>query len=72
MCVETKLQAWLASAMISNAVYSTLVFLAISYRIGSQTMGSTGWFATVRYFLHADGAPRVVKALLHNSQLCYL
>lgn len=72
MCVETKLHAWIASAMIGNAVYSTLVFLAISYRIGSHTMGSTGSLATVQSFLHADRAPRVVKALLQNSQLCYL
>lgn len=71
-CVETKLQPWLASAMIGNAVYGTLVFFAISYRIGSNSMGGTSWFAMVRSFLLADGAPRVVKALLRNSQLCYL
>lgn len=63
---------WLASLIISNAVNGTLVFLAISYRIASNSMIGPGLRSNTRNFFRGDGAPRVVKALLHQGQLCYL
>ncbi|KAF7979705.1 hypothetical protein HWV62_41044 [Athelia sp. TMB] len=71
-CVEIKEQPYIASVMVSNAVYATLVFFAISYRIASQCVGGDDWRARVRSFFRGDGAPRVGKDLLRNGQLCYL
>ncbi|KZP23259.1 hypothetical protein FIBSPDRAFT_823569 [Athelia psychrophila] len=71
-CVTVKVHPWLAVPMISHVVNSTLVFLAISYRITSQSMGRAGWRSTARGFLSGDRAPRVAKALLRHGQLSYL
>ncbi|KZP29684.1 hypothetical protein FIBSPDRAFT_726991 [Athelia psychrophila] len=72
MCIQVNVRNWLTSVMITNAVNGTLVFLAISYRISSQSMGGDGWHSTWRCFFRGDGAPPVLKDLLYNSQLCYL
>ncbi|KZP29717.1 hypothetical protein FIBSPDRAFT_946596 [Athelia psychrophila] len=72
MCTQVNVRNWLTAVMITNAVNGTLVFLAISYRISSQSMGGDGWHSKWRCFFRGDGAPRVVKDLLYNGQLCYL
>ncbi|KZP03518.1 hypothetical protein FIBSPDRAFT_768830 [Athelia psychrophila] len=69
LCINTNVQTWLTSSTMSNAINGTLVFLAISYRISSRSI--SGRSAT-RRFLRSDGAPRVLKDLLHQGQLCYL
>ncbi|KZP25250.1 hypothetical protein FIBSPDRAFT_821220 [Athelia psychrophila] len=72
LCVYIRVQPWVSSATVCNAINGTLVFLAISYRVSSRTISETGTHSTARRFLRSDGAPRVVKDLLHQGQLCYL
>ncbi|KZP07639.1 hypothetical protein FIBSPDRAFT_875303 [Athelia psychrophila] len=71
LCTEINVKPWASSSMFCNAAYDTLVFLAISYRISSQSVGGDGWRSRFRSFFYGDGAPRIVKDLLHNGQLCY-
>ncbi|KZP29519.1 hypothetical protein FIBSPDRAFT_946783 [Athelia psychrophila] len=72
-CIEAEVKPWIASvAALCHAVYDTLVFLAISYRIASASIGGDGRRSTLRCFFRGDGAPRVIKELLQNGQLCYL
>ncbi|KZP17711.1 hypothetical protein FIBSPDRAFT_933904 [Athelia psychrophila] len=72
LCIVIKVQTWLTSSTVCNAVNGTLVFLAISYRISSRSICETGRRSTARRFFRGDGAPRVLKDLLHQGQLCYL
>ncbi|KZP11012.1 hypothetical protein FIBSPDRAFT_871924 [Athelia psychrophila] len=72
LCIVIKVQTWLTSSTVCNAVNGTLVFLAISYRISSRSICETGRRSAARRFLRGDGAPRVLKDLLHQGQLCYL
>ena len=58
--------------MLCNVANDTLVFLAISYRITSHSIGDQGWRSTFRRFFRGDGVPRVAKDLLYNGQACYL
>ncbi|KZP10661.1 hypothetical protein FIBSPDRAFT_937892 [Athelia psychrophila] len=71
-CVTTEVHPSLLAMMFSNATFGTLVFLAISYRITSQSVGGAGWCAAAKGFFRGDGAPRVGKLLLHHGQLSYL
>ncbi|KZP29520.1 hypothetical protein FIBSPDRAFT_946784 [Athelia psychrophila] len=72
-CILGEVKPWLASlAMFFNAVNDTLVFLAISYRIASASIAGGGRCSALRCFFRGDGAPRVIKELLQNGQLCYL
>jgi hypothetical protein len=57
--------------VVLNAVYDTLVFLAISYRIISYTIIGDSWSARVKTFFGANGLPRLSKGLLHGGQLYY-
>lgn len=58
--------------MVSNVIYGTFVFLAISYRIATHSMHGEGWSSALKSFFQGDGSPGVIKELLHRSQLCYL
>ncbi|KZP15501.1 hypothetical protein FIBSPDRAFT_832648 [Athelia psychrophila] len=71
-CIQSDVRNWLTSVMFTNSVHATFVFLAISYRISAQSVGGDGWYSKWRCFFRGDGAPRVLKVLLHNGQLCYL
>ncbi|KZP08315.1 hypothetical protein FIBSPDRAFT_840428 [Athelia psychrophila] len=72
-CVESEIRPWIASlATICNVVNDTLVFLAISYRIPSVSIGAGGRRSALQRFFCGDGAPRVIKQLLQNGQLYYL
>ncbi|KZP25261.1 hypothetical protein FIBSPDRAFT_856247 [Athelia psychrophila] len=72
LCVVIKIQTWLTSSTVCNAVNGTLVCLAISYRILSRSIRETGRRSAALRFLRSDDAPRVVRDLLHQGQLCYL
>ncbi|KZP25243.1 hypothetical protein FIBSPDRAFT_950605 [Athelia psychrophila] len=72
LCIDIKVEAWVTSGTVCNAVNGTLVFLAISYRVSSRSLGETGWCSIARRFLRSDGTPPVVRDLLHQGQLCYL
>ncbi|KZP25252.1 hypothetical protein FIBSPDRAFT_396733 [Athelia psychrophila] len=72
LCIDIKVQSWITSSTVCNAVNGTLVFIAVSYRVSLRSLGETGWRSTARRFFRSNGAPRVVKDLLHQGQLCYL
>ncbi|KZP11010.1 hypothetical protein FIBSPDRAFT_962581 [Athelia psychrophila] len=72
LCINTNVQTWLTSSTICNAINGTLVFLAISYRVSTRSIGETRRRSAAQRFLRSDGAPRVLKDLLHQGQLCYL
>ncbi|KZP11060.1 hypothetical protein FIBSPDRAFT_757312 [Athelia psychrophila] len=72
LCMNTSVKTWLTSSTMCNAINGTLVFLAISYRVSSRSIRETGRRSAARRFLRSDGAPRVLKDLLHQGQLCYL
>ncbi|KZP08596.1 hypothetical protein FIBSPDRAFT_938926 [Athelia psychrophila] len=72
LCIDIKVQTWVTASTVCNAVNGTLVFIAISYRVSSRSLGETGWRSAARRFFRSNGAPRVVNDLLHQGQLCYL
>ncbi|KZP25247.1 hypothetical protein FIBSPDRAFT_1041706 [Athelia psychrophila] len=72
LCIYIRVETWVMLGTVCNAVNGTFVFLAISYRVSLRSLGETGRRSTARRFLRSDGAPRVVRDLLHQGQLCYL
>jgi hypothetical protein len=58
--------------IIANAIYATLIFLAISYRIISYTTIGNSWTSHAKSFFTADGLPRLSRALLQSGQQFYL
>ena len=66
--------AYAGSAIIIPAVYDTLIFLAISYRLyPTYEVGrDTTWRERVELFFTGQGLPRLSKALLQGGQQYYL
>lgn len=60
--------AW---AYIANAVFDTLVYLAISWRLASTSMSSS-WMGRLKSFVKGDGLLGLSKVLLRSGQFYYL
>jgi len=58
--------------VVANAIYDTLVFLAISHHIVSYTAIGDIWSARAKSFFTADGLPRLLRVLLQSGQQFYL
>jgi len=68
-CINTAVRSFGFAPIVLNAVNDTLVFVAISYKIVSNTAVGNGWRACVSSFFRADGLPILSKALLQGGQL---
>ena len=64
--------AFSAVPVILTAVFDTLVFLAISYKMVSISMAGNNWSAQVRSFFRGDGLHHLSKSLLRSGQAYYL
>ena len=66
--------AYAGSAIIIPAVYDTLVFFAVSYRLYPTQEASdyTTWKQRIGLFFTGKGLPRLSKALLQGGQQYYL
>ena len=71
-CIVTSERSYTFLPVIANAIYDTLVFIAISYRIVSYMGIGDGWRARTKSFFTAEGLPRLSKALLQSGQQYYL
>ena len=71
-CILTAVRSYVFVPVVLNAINDTLIFLAISYYIGSYTIVGASWGARAKSFFRADGLPRLSKALLQGGQLYYL
>ena len=71
-CHEVTVKDYGSIPTIITAVYDTLVFLAISWRIISYTVEGDTWQARSRFFFMGKGLHSVSKALLRGGQLYYL
>jgi hypothetical protein len=60
--------AW---AYIAIAVYDTLMYLAISWRLASFGMNN-GWKSRIKYFVTGNELNRLSKVLLRSGQAYYL
>jgi len=58
--------------IVMTAVFDTLVFLAISYRMVSVALSDNTWGARAKSFFRGDGLHRLSKALLQSGQAYYL
>ena len=71
-CINTGIHAFGFVPIVINAVNDTLIFVAISYKILTDTTLGDTWRARARSFYAANGLPRLSKALLQGGQLYYL
>jgi hypothetical protein len=72
-CTEGILNfAFTAVPVILTAVFDTLVFLAISYKMVSISMADNNCSAHVRSFFRGDGLHKLSKSLLRSGQVYYL
>jgi len=55
-----------------HAIYDTLVFLAISFRILSYTVVGDTFEARVKSFFRGTGLPSLSRSILQGGQLYYL
>lgn len=60
------------SSCIALAVYDTLVYMAISWRLSSQSNTERYWKARLASLTTGDGLYRFSKGLLRQGQLYYL
>jgi hypothetical protein len=71
ICMMVKVEDYEAVAAFLNALFDTLVFLAVSYRIMTSTPeGSVRTQAGT--FFRGDGLSSISRALLQGGQLYYL
>jgi len=70
-CINTVVHWFTSPPIVANAIYDTLIFLAISFRIVSYTIVGETWQARLKCFVSGDGLPRLSKGLLQGGQLYY-
>ncbi|KIM78349.1 hypothetical protein PILCRDRAFT_75720, partial [Piloderma croceum F 1598] len=70
-CIKTDVRSFSSVPIIFNAVYDTLIFLAITFRIISYAIIKDSQSARARSFFRGDGLPRMSKALLQSGQIYY-
>jgi len=70
-CINTVVRSYGSTPIILNAIYDTLVFLTISFRIVSFTFVGETKGAQIKSFFFGDGLPRMSKGLLQGGQLYY-
>ena len=58
--------------IILTAVYDTLIFIAISYRMISLSMLDGPWSTRVKSFFTGNGLHHLSKAMLQSGQVYYL
>ncbi|KZP23843.1 hypothetical protein FIBSPDRAFT_447480 [Athelia psychrophila] len=60
-----------ASSYASIAVYDTMVYLAISWRLSSEPMTGSHWQARLASFFSGSGLYRLSRTLLRDGQFYY-
>lgn len=69
-CIEGPGHGALGS--LANAIFDTLVYLAISWRITSYSVAGDNWKDRLRSFTRGDGLLGLSKSLLYSGQIYYL
>jgi len=70
-CLNTVVKSFSSVGIIVVAVHDTLVFLAISSRLLSWSLGDT-WIDKIKSFYHGRGMGIMSRALLQTGQSYYL
>ncbi|KAF7973237.1 hypothetical protein HWV62_15737 [Athelia sp. TMB] len=70
-CKEAVVRAYGSIPTIISAIYDTLVFMAISYRVVQHTLIGETWAARWRSFVTGEGLYTLSRALLRGGQLYY-
>ncbi|KAL6308126.1 hypothetical protein BKA93DRAFT_726060 [Sparassis latifolia] len=69
--INSKVKPFSSSAIITNTVNDTFVFLAISFRLVSFSMQGNTIGDRFRSFVRGDGLPKFSKLLLQGGQMYY-
>lgn len=73
LCTESSSKAVYATIpLMLTAVFDTLVFLAISYRMVAISMEGSTWSARAKSFFTGNGLYHLSKSLLQSGQAYYL
>ncbi|KAH7910122.1 hypothetical protein BJ138DRAFT_1009500 [Hygrophoropsis aurantiaca] len=71
-CINSSVKNWAGTPIITNTIYATLVFLAISLKLMSMTMiDSPTGSDRVKSFIRGDGLPRFSRLLFKSGQQYY-
>ncbi|KAH7910121.1 hypothetical protein BJ138DRAFT_142830 [Hygrophoropsis aurantiaca] len=71
-CINSSVKNWAGTPIVSNTIYATLVFLAISLKLMSMTMiDSPTGSDRVKSFIRGDGLPRFSRLLFKSGQQYY-
>jgi hypothetical protein len=72
-CIPAEFARYGSIPALITAIFDTLVFLAISLRIASNTLLDNDTFGTrMKSFLRGRGLPNISKCILQGGQLYYL
>lgn len=71
-CIVSKIKPWMMVFLWAKAAYDTSIFIAISFRIASQSIFQGTPNRSVMSILRGHGLSRLGKDLLHSGQLYYL
>ncbi|KAH7905460.1 hypothetical protein BJ138DRAFT_1105961 [Hygrophoropsis aurantiaca] len=70
-CIAS-VKPWSGTPIVTNTIYATLVFLAISLKLMSMTMiDSPTWSDRARSFIRGDGLPQFSRLLFRSGQQYY-
>jgi hypothetical protein len=70
-CITTQVEKYAFAPAVLNLILDTLVFVAISFRIASNSIEGDTFRAFVKSFLRGEGLPKFSKSLLQDGQIYY-
>lgn len=71
-CIDGEVEAYVTAATIIPLVNDTFVFLAISWRLFSNSYARPTFKDGLRVLIFGDYMPMFSKAMLHDGQAYYL
>ncbi|KAF8188186.1 hypothetical protein K438DRAFT_1594344 [Mycena galopus ATCC 62051] len=71
-CFLSRLAPYSAAACITQSIFDTGVFVAISYRLASDAYAAHGWPDKFRVFIRGAYLPHLSRAMLVDGQMYYM
>jgi hypothetical protein len=69
-CIDAEVKPYSSAGPIANTIFSTIIFIAISWRLVSMSSGMRGT-SRREAFLAGEGSSTIATALLRDGQMYY-
>ena len=71
-CLDANVKAFGSAGMVASTIYDTLVFLAISWKLSTDSMTGSTFGNKVKLFFGGRALPTLSRGLLQSGQVYYL